>query len=446
MVVMGLLIQATAFVLVVTRLRRSVLTHIGALFILMAILYHGVSEILIWLFPGHDIYRTWVSPALVGQFVVWISVAILIVSLAYLWVVGPPRLVHGSGKDASETARFFDWRLMSLVAIPLAVLTLHGTGAFSAITGATSLSAGLAQQYFVLVLVLAGFGIVLRFGPRWMVPVLAIAAGLAAFSGERSVALWVAVMLLYAFSRFGIRISRRGIIAAIAVFVLLALVITSARAQEGRYTIGGTGGVRVSYLWAGVTHLVSRATANKIASNLGYRFDGNSFGAMELAAISSGEPTLGLTPLENDLFVAIPSFLNRNKDSSNIGTRQEMIYAEQQFGLTQFEPSPGYWENGIPTELGVTIGYFGPMGLMLIALLLGLAFGFADRWLLRGVSPTRILVGLGLLYCVMDYEGTWDTYLLTARGIILLLLLAWSFQGVRALGRRLAERSAVTVQ
>jgi hypothetical protein len=94
----------------------------------------------------------------------------------------------------------------------------------------------------------------------------------------------------------------------------------------------------------------------------------------------------------------------------------------------------------IPTEVGGSMGYFGPWAVLAISLLLGFAFGWIDRWLRRGVDPGRILVGLGLLYCVLDYEGSWDTYTITFRDIAVLLVAAWGFQSVRAVVERDGRR------
>ena len=65
----------------------------------------------------------------------------------------------------------------------------------------------------------------------------------------------------------------------------------------------------------------------------------------------------------------------------------------------------------------------GPIGLMFAALLvLGLGFAMLDRWLRRGAGPARMLISLGMLYSVLDYEGSWDSYTTTARGICSWLL------------------------
>ena len=131
---------------------------------------------------------------------------------------------------------------------------------------------------------------------------------------------------------------------------------------------------------------------HQIAQDLGHRLDGNSFGAMELAAFKSGEPHLGVTPLKDDILLAIPSFLNPNKDSSDIGTREEQIYAEEHLGLVQFEVGTGVWDNSLPTQLGVTMGYFGPWGMLFAATIFGAGFGWADRWIRRGFDPRDFLL------------------------------------------------------
>jgi hypothetical protein len=240
------------------------------------------------------------------------------------------------------------------------------------------------------------------------------------------------VLALYAFARFGVRLTRRGILLGILIFAVMGLAITSARVQEGRINPSSNSSIRVRFIVTGFAHIADESTIHQLTSELGYRFDGNTFGAMELAAFATGEPHLGLTPLKDDVLLAIPSFLNPNKDSTDPGTRQEQIYAEERLGLVKFEVAPGVWENSLPTQLGITVGYFGPWGMLVAALLLGFIFGRADRWLRRGFSPARVLVGLGLLYCVMDYENSaLDTYTVTFRGILLLLVAVWILQALR---------------
>jgi hypothetical protein len=206
------------------------------------------------------------------------------------------------------------------------------------------------------------------------------------------------------------------------IVLAIGLVITSARATEGRFSASSTGSLRFQTLSAGLTHLGSPATRTLLADDLGYRAGGNTFGALGLQALSTGEKPLGLAPLRNDVLLAVPSFINPNKDSSDVGVRVEKTWAEEHLALTQLEQSPGVYLDILPIQLGGTMGFWGPWGLLLVAGLLGFAFARADRWILKGVGPARAIIGLGLVYCVAYYEGSWDVYTVTARGVVLLLV------------------------
>jgi hypothetical protein len=413
------------------RLGRDWFRHIGAVFILLAVLYHGVNEIILGLVPGYDPYRRLFEPMYLGLFVLWISVAILLFTLAYLIALGrkpAPVPQHDTDREWARSVRFFDWRIMLIAAAPLMAFSLGGQAVPT--TGqSASVSIGLSDQYFLLALVLASFGIVTRFGRRWLVPVVMVQSLLVAAIAQRAVILVAAVLLLYALARVGIRLTRRQLVICAGAAVMLTLVITAARASEGRLGTAAVAPVRFQFLLAGVGQIGSPAAWHQVLIDLGYRFDGNSFGAMELEALDRGVPRLGGTPLENDVLIAVPSFLNPNKNSSDIGTRVEAIYAEEHLGLFELEMAPGEWLDILPTQLGVVTGYWGPWGLVGAGLLLGLLFGLADRWLLRAAEgPLRLVVGLGLLECVLAYEGSWDQYTVTLRGILVLLVFVYVFK------------------
>src|SRR5437870_3569852 len=65
-VTVGLLLQAAALILLLRRLRSAWFTHIGAVFIVLAIAYHGLGEILLLMFSHRDPYRLLVSANYVG--------------------------------------------------------------------------------------------------------------------------------------------------------------------------------------------------------------------------------------------------------------------------------------------------------------------------------------------------------------------------------------------
>lgn len=448
----GLTFQVAAVVFIFYRLRGKWFTHIGAVFVVLAVAYHGVNEILLWAFPGHAVYRSLVSAQFVGQFVFWIGLAIFLFTAAYLAALrrSSPKSPSGDKDDERiQTALFFDWRLMILATLPFIVLTLaghgYGRGTLTPALAASpqSLTQGLTQQFLLTMIVLVGFGIVGRFGRTWVLPVLLVQSLLAAALGERLEILVAAGLLIYALARVGIRIPRYQLISGAATFLLVALMLTSARAAEGRFSTTAGGTLRLDHLIGGIRNITSASTRDLLVYDLGYRLDGNTFGALELQAESRGSPSLGLRPLADDLWLAIPSLLEPHKKSSPLEVRSEKVYAENHLGIRLPEVAPGVAGDILPTQLGALMGFWGPWGLLIAAIGLGALFGSIDRWLLSRVSPTRLLIGLGLLSCVLFYERSWDVYPLTFRGIIILLTIGWALQGWRA---RRALRTPVAQQ
>ena len=428
-VVLGLLIQLVALVLVFNKLGRTWYRHLGAIFILIAVLYHGICEIFISLFSSQDTYRSLFEPKYVGQFVGLISIAILVFTIAYVWAIGtrPGPVLPADTPDAVLTRQIFDYRLMLLITAPLLILTLggHGFDSGGGLRGGAGVGTtlGLTAQYFVLGIVLSGFGFVMRFGDRWAVPVLIVQSLILALVGERLIIVSGALMLIYALSRMGTKLKRAHVVVGLVLLVLFTWTITAARGAEGRYAQGSGASVRLSFMTTGLSHLFSSSTGEEIAYTLGYRVDGNSYGAMSLQALDNASSPVGLTPLKNDILLAIPSFLNPSKDQSNIENRSEKLYVERHLPIPELQTSAGVYTDIMPTQLGGLTGILGPMGLVFAALVLGLGFAALDRWLRRGMGPARMLISLGVLYSVLDYEGSWDSYTTTARGILLLIAL-----------------------
>lgn len=447
MIVLGLLIQALALAMLFYSLKRTWVTHIGAIFVVAACVYHGLGEILVELFPGSNPYRPLVGAQYVDEFILWVSVAIFCFTVGYLFCLGTPdeAVNHDTTlSGVATTVRFFDWRLMFLVSVPLLVLTVQGHGYLTTAqnNASAALSTGLAQQFFVLVIVLASVGIVVRFGSAALLPVLLVESAAVSLVGERLVIIWAIAMTLYALKRFGFGISRRTLVAAAVLLVILAWSITSARAQTGRFNGATSLTDRVTSIGTGFAHLFSGKTIHQITGDLGYRLDGDSFGAMEVQALSSGLPPLGLAPLRNDLLLAVPSFINPQKDETDLAYRSEKLWAAEHLNLPVIANNSPVQD--IPaTQLGVSTGYYGPLGLLIIASLLGIAFARIDAWLSRGVGPARIIIGLGLLYCVMDYEDSWQTYPDAFRGVVAVVAIALALQALQAVGRELWLREDV---
>lgn len=426
-IVPGLVIQGFAVGLLCYRLRGTIVTHTGAIFVVVAVVYHGLNEVSLGFFPHRDIFRRLVSPNYVGEFVLLVSLALLILTVAYLATIGSSAYVQPLPEQAVQRTavqKVFDWRVMLLAAVPLIAVTLAGNGYYAG-PSAGALPApfwvGVSLQFLLPAIVLASLGIIVQFGHRWVIPILIVQSGLVALLGQRFEVLVTAVLLLYVLARLGIPWKRAHLAIVVVSFLVFALILTSARAAEGRFATNSGGSARLDFLMAGIANIGAGATWNLVASDLGYRLDGNSFGAMEIQALERGAHPLGLVPLENDLLLAVPSFVNSSKDQSAVEMRSEKVYAENHLGLPVPYIAPGVREDILPTQLGVTIGYFGAVGMLVIALLIGTALGLADRWLLRVVSPARLLVGIGLLSCVLFYDRSWETYPGVFRGIVVLL-------------------------
>ena len=447
LVIFGLFIQACALVLLFARLRQGWFRYLGAIFILMAVFYHGVSEIFAALFPEVDSYRSLFGPAYADQFILLVSTAILAFTVAYCCAIGRKRQVSPAADPhaVAVTASIFDYRVLLLVTGPLLVLTLGGQGYASngGLNSGTGVGTvlGLTEQFFILGVMLSGLGLIIRFGQRWFLPVLGAQSLLLALVGERRAILVGAVMLVCALARMGLKIRRRQAYACVALLLVIAWAVTAARGAEGRYASTSGASVRLTFLTTGVSHLFSASTGEEIVYTLGYRLDGDSYGAMSLEALASGSSPVGLTPLKNDVLLAIPSFLYPQKDQSNVADRSEKLYVEENLPIPELQTSPGVYIDILPTQLGGLTGILGPVDMICAAFILGLAFAALDRWLARRLGPMRMLIFLGFLYSVLDYEGSWDTYTTTARGIFLLIIFLAPIVALKQYAQDLRQRT-----
>jgi hypothetical protein len=449
LIALGLLLQVMALALLWAKIGRSWPHYLGAIFILMAVIYHGVSEVLIAIFPNQNSYRPLFNPQYLAQFVLLVSVAILIFSITYVCTVGPrpELLVPPDEVGASLTKRIFDYRILLIVTGPLLLLTLNGQGYATngAINpgGGVGTTLGLTQQFFILGVVLSGFAFLVRFGQRWMFTVLMIQSLILSLVGERLAILTGALMLLFALNRFSVKIRRRHVAFAFLMLFLFGWAITAARGVEGRYESSSGASVRLTFLTVGFTHLFSSTTWGEIEYTLSYRLDGNSYGAMSLQALENGSTPVGSKPLINDMLLAIPSFINPSKDQANPIERSEKLYVEENLPIPELYQAPGIYIDILPTQLGGLTGILGPLGMLCAALALGLGFAALDRRLRYGLGPGRTLVSLGFFYCLFNYEGSWDTYTITARGILLLLAIMLPLLAIRRSVRRGDQRPGV---
>lgn len=422
----GWALQVAALVILFARLRRDWARHLGAIFIVLAVAYHGLGEALYRAFPNYNTYRLNLTDEQQTDYFVAISIAILLLTVAYLAALARPR--QSFPLDANDLRGYFDWRVMTLVSAPLVLWTLSGrglSGAQADVAAGQTLTGGLTGQFLLPVLTLTSIAYVLRFGNRALLPAMLVEVVVLASVGQRGDVVIAILLLIYAASRVGIPLPRRGIAAVGTLAIVLFLVLTASRATLGREPFAdgqGLGG-RVDALTVGAQNIVTPETGDALEETASYRLDGNAFPALELARINEGREPLRFAPLVNSVSLAVPSFLNPGKLDSSLEVRSEKYLAQVQLGLP--------YRDSLVTQLGSTVGWFGVPGLLVAGLLMGALIGRLDTGLLAGPTPKRLLIGVGALDAFAHYSRAIDTWAVTARGVLVLLLVLWVAQVLR---------------
>ncbi|GIH13379.1 hypothetical protein [Rugosimonospora africana] len=447
-VMIGLLLQLVAATIIHFAIKGRWLDHLGALFAAMAILGHGLTELIQWIWPGRNTFRALVSQAAIDNWVVLVSVAILLYAVTYAALILLRRRTTGE-QPTPQPARYIarlrlPWLL--LLTAPLLIATARGQGVLAPRAVGTDtipdnsnyLISGLATQYLLLLTALTGVVVVARRGRRWLLPVFLAQAVLLALAGIRSMIVIAAVLTILGIRLAGVRPSRRQLALIVAVAGFFIVTISASRATDGRTAFladQGTGG-RLTALTDGVTHLTSPGNGQAILSDLAYRFDDNSYGAMVLQSLKHGYQPVGLATVRNDVLLGVPSALQPDKLDSSVETRNEEQYVDVHMGLN---PAIDY----LTSVLGTIVAYYGPWGLPIAAILIAVAFAAAEAVISKAASPTRLILAVGLAQCVMLYESGPVVYITIMRGFVLLAALVWIIRGMLNAANRRGEAPGV---
>lgn len=417
-----LAVQMTAVVLMVVRLRSRWTQHVGAWFLLAAFLFHGVSIL--------TTKQTVPSQALESWLLV-ISPALLVYSVVYCAVVRVR--VERPVADARSVVRTFPPQVLALLVAPLAIATLTGVGYLA--NGADTDTQGpywiqgLSAQFLILGVTLLSFGIIVTKGRRWALPALLFQSILLASIGQRLEVFAGAVLLLYAMSRYGMRPSKAQLTWIVVVLVFLGLSITATRETEGRvaYLERSSASDRIGALVLGAFRLDKAAEAQNSA--LGGRIDGNTFGALVLGSLDEHPGfEVGMEPFKNSVMLAVPSFIFTSKLSTDITKRSDEAFLIDRLQL----PFTDY----LPTPLGGIVGYYGRLGLFLGVMILAIGLARVDTWMNRDSTPGRLVLGMSLMLCISFYERSFEAWIITARGTLLLLIAVKAVTAVRRTVRR----------
>ncbi|CAJ60986.1 MULTISPECIES: hypothetical protein [Frankia] len=438
---LGLLLQGLAVGLLVYRRWQQAKRSLGLLFVGIAVIYHGATEVLQAVAPVYSDNRLLTTDSDVAVYAILVGVALLFFAGTYRVATreAPDRASFRAG-----VPDFYDWRFLVVFAVAAVAVTAAGRAATTAgpdpgaESGGQYLAGGFATQFLVVGLALASFAVLVRTRGRWLVLVLTVQCTLHTLAGQRlPVAISVAVVL-YLLAVTGIPVRGRQLAWVSGLILLSYLVIHGARADAGRQAFGAGAGVgeRVAAL-GGALAQPERGISRRGVGDLGVRLDGNSYPSIILHQLRTGSPPIGPVTLRDDAMIAIPRFLAPGKLSTALESRSLKVRLSGTYGITSAF-------DRIPTQLGELLPIGGPVWMVLLAGLGGLLLARAEGALWRRRHPAALLGLLALVAGILQYEGGLVLYTISARGALTLgvALLLWQ-QAARALRtRRAATASA----
>lgn len=420
---LALCIQVMSVLLIRHRLGAGWLGRPVVVLVLTAILYQGVSALLLTIpsIVSEDSYRVGVQQGYIDSADLVMSFGLFCLVLGYL--LTRPEKVALSSREYSiqNIVKVLDWRGLMLASYPLALLTYEGRGYNDAIATSptTPVSSDLASTFLALLVLLAGFSFLLKRGMRWFVPILAAQSVLLAAAGERTPIIVNAVTLLLLLSQVGLRPSARQVTMTLTITMVAVLGITGFRAAQGRTLYYSNSGLsaRAKALSTGLAGLGSASTSNMnhpgLIAQFAVRLDGNSFAGAVLQDMHFGQPRLGAGLLAESMLIVVPSSLWPSKLSLS-ETLNPPLLEIHSFGLQE--------TNYLPTFLGLYMGYLGTYWLIVFLASFGFMCGFGERWLFREPSAARLVLLAGSFCAVLSYEAGLPSMLIRLRAAIALAL------------------------
>ena len=410
--VIGLALSTSGLLLVLFKGPKPRMASIGFIFLVMAFVYHAVGEVLQAAFPADALYRNWVASTEESAWAALVGGAILVYSLAYVVTMRSVKQRAAVPPIAEEG--WPRWTTMTWLTLPILVTALFAAEFSSA--QVSYLAGGLVSQYLVPGITMAAF-LYLRQTRRPQV-VLAMAAMMIALAslGQRMTVVAGLLMVAWALSLAGrpLRFRQTGVLIALLVFTMVS--ISSARAAVGREALKGSMSERVSALQVGVRSLGENLQDGAVLGDFVYRIDGNVWPAY----VMRRQPIDGVAPLTGLVDVvrsSIPSFVWKSKLQASVDKRDEEAFLDLHYGIPNPDLHPGSGLDWLPTVLGTAYAYGSAAGLLVFAAILGVGLAFADRRLHRRMTFTSVLIGLGLVWCAVGYEGDFQTIFLTMRGV-----------------------------
>lgn len=426
---LGLTLQAAAVAVVLMTLRRRWLASAGGLFVAVAFLYHGLSEIVQRAFPGHNDYRMLVGLASVDLWTVLAGAAMLCFAAAYCLTflgLGPrrrrvARLPLVSGVPG--------WGVLLILSVVSRLVMLSGQDLGYWVNN-------IAAYFSGLMLVLGCAGLVLRKGPAYVLPAALGSSLFLALGGSRGEVVLYVVLLLGVLKRLDMPLRFSRLVAVGAVVAVLVILISAARVASGRLDQQAENtapALADRFQWLASGSQVAGAGEQQLtalAEDFSYRFDGNAFPALVLEDLQARQTTPGLTSFWRNFVLQIPSVLMPGK----LDQDPRMLF-EEDYSITFFRLPEGI--DYLPMTLGILFTYYGGPGLLLFALLLGAMYGLVDHVAMQPRSLVALLTGISFSWAalrmeqgVMVYFGTIRTLLMYLVAIGPVALLWWMTRAV----------------
>jgi hypothetical protein len=413
----ALLLQIVAIALLRHRLGHYWLRRPVTLIVLASVAYQGLSPILLKFqsIGASNIYRNGVQESFTNAATLLMSAAMLAFTITYLmtrpertdFVVGPA--------DIPGVVRTLDWRWLTGACVPLAVLTYEGRGYNDAVAtagSATSVGSDLAASFFIVLVVIAAFSFLLKYGIRWFIPVLIVQSLVLAAAGERTPVIVDAITLILMLVLAGSRPSTRQLRGASALTLITILAITGLRIQHGRSLFDENSGLstRLSALVSGLNVFTNNSAASStgliLVDQVAVRLDGVDFAGAILQSLSFGQPRLSAAYVPESLLLVVPSSVWSSKLTHG-NDLNPVALETNDFGLQQV--------NFLPTLPGLYIGFLSAPWLIGFLAFIGLLCGWGERWLFRRCTPVRFVFLAGAVTAALSYEQGLPGMLVTLR-------------------------------
>ena len=318
--------------------------------------------------------------------------------------------------DIPGVVKALDWRWLTGACIPLAVLTYEGRGYNDAIASAgsaTPLGSDLAATFFIVLVVIAAFGFLLKHGVRWFIPLLVVQSLVLAAAGERTPVITDAITLILMLFLVGSRPSPGQLRGAAVLTLITILAITGLRVEKGRSLFYEDSGLstRIFSLASGVSAFTNNSGASSTDAaqfaQAVVRVDGVDFAGAILQSVSFGQQRLSAAYVAESLLIIVPSSVWSSKlDHGNSLNPTAMEI--NNFGLQHV--------NYLPTLPGLYIGFLSAPWLITFLAFLGLLCGWGERWLYRRCTPVRLVLLAGAVTAALSYETGLPGMLIDLRG------------------------------